>query len=151
MRRTFTVVLIALTGILTGTVRSDAQINILPPAALTPGQQLFQTGVAALERNDLVAAEAAFNDSLKLDGGAAAPYMGLAQVALQRGQKETAETHIRKAVSLAPGSATIQTSWGAYLLANRELPAAEAALPGTCGRSLRPRLGACEQRPRRGS
>jgi tetratricopeptide (TPR) repeat protein len=133
MRRIFTVVLIATTGVLAGAVRSDAQINLLPPAAVTPGQKLFQAGIAALERNDLAAAESAFTESIKLDSGAAAPYMGLAQVAIRRGQPQTAETHIRKAVSLAPNSASIQTSWGAYLYATRELPAAEAALRKAIG------------------
>ena len=105
-------------------------IDILPNlnAPVTPGEKLFQAGIAALNANDLAKAEESFEASLKLDTGAAAPYMGLAQVALRRGQKSVAEGHMKQALALAPDTASIQTTWGTYLYSQRELPEAEAAL-----------------------
>ena len=122
---------VAAVAVLMGSNRPALAIDIIPMGpltAVTPAEKLFEAGLLALERNNLTAAESAFKESLKLDGGAAAPYMGLAQVALRRGEKEVAETHIKKALALAPNTASIQTTWGTYLYSQREIPAAEAAL-----------------------
>jgi Tfp pilus assembly protein PilF len=123
---------IALAGMLLLTSATVATADIAIPGILarpiTPGEKLFQAGVAALNANDLARAEESFRASLKLDAKAAAPYMGLAQVALRRGQNDAAEQHMKTALSLAPDTASIQTSWGSYLYSQRELPEAEAAL-----------------------
>jgi tetratricopeptide (TPR) repeat protein len=123
---------IALAGMLLVTSATAATADIAIPGILarpiTPGEKLFQAGVAALNANDLARAEESFRASLKLDAKAAAPYMGLAQVALRRGQNAAAEQHMKTALSLAPETASIQTSWGTYLYSQRELPEAEAAL-----------------------
>jgi tetratricopeptide (TPR) repeat protein len=133
LRRTTSRLLAAL-GVLAaliGTAQS-ARADIIIPGllvrAVTPAEKQFQAGIAALNKNDLAFAETAFKDSLRLDGKAAAPYMGLAEVALRQGRKDAAEEHMQRAVALAPGNASIQTSWGAYLYSQRELPEAEAAL-----------------------
>ena len=96
--------------------------------AVSKAEREFREGIAALQKNDLTAAEAAFNRSIKLDANAAGPYLGLAQVVLARGQKSAAEPYLKQAVALAPADASIQTTWGAYLYSQRELPEAEAAL-----------------------
>ena len=49
-------------------------------------------------------------------------------VALRQGKKDAVEENMKKALALAPASASIHTSWGTYLYTQRDLPAAEAAL-----------------------
>jgi tetratricopeptide (TPR) repeat protein len=113
-------------------VAVPAWADIVIPGLLarpaTPAAKLFQAGIDALAANDLAKAEASFKESLKLDNGAAAPYMGLAQVALRRGQNAAAEGLMKQALALAPNTASIQTTWGTYLYSQRELPEAEEAL-----------------------
>ena len=111
----------------------DAGSQILIPdlttkPAVSPAEKAFKDGIVALEKKDLSSAEAAFNRSIKLDGKAAGPYLGLAQVVLARGQKAAAEQYLKQAVTLAPDNASIQTTWGAFLYSQKELPEAEAAL-----------------------
>ena len=96
--------------------------------AVTPAAKSFEAGVIALDSNKLPAAEAAFKESLKFDAKSAAPYLGLAEVALRRGQTTVAGDHLKKALELAPATASIHTAWGAYLYSTRELPEAEMAL-----------------------
>ena len=117
------------------TARPADAIDVLlvPPKATTPGEIRFHEGIAALEKNDLAAAEAAFRESVKHDSKAAAPYMGLAMVALRQGKKSVAEEHMKTALALAPDSASIQTTWGTYLYTQRDLPGAEAALRKATG------------------
>lgn len=129
--RTFPALVATLVAFLAAAPQARAGIDIVLPglgAPVTPAEKLFQSGIAALKANDLAKAEDSFNASLKLDAGAAAPYMGLAQVALRRGQKSVAEGHMKQALALAPDTASIQTTWGTYLYSQRELPEAEAAL-----------------------
>jgi tetratricopeptide (TPR) repeat protein len=106
----------------------SSRADVVVPLTKTPAETLFDAGIQALERNDLAAAETAFTRSLELDAKAAAPYMGLAQVALRRNQREAAEKHMRRAAALAPYVASIQTSFGAFLHSQGELPEAEQAL-----------------------
>jgi tetratricopeptide (TPR) repeat protein len=106
----------------------DFDFGDVAPMPVTPAERHFDAGVKALEINNLAAAEAAFRESLKLDAKAAAPYMGLAQVALRRGQNDAARKFMEQAVAFAPEAASVQTTWGTYLFASRELPEAEAAL-----------------------
>jgi tetratricopeptide (TPR) repeat protein len=98
------------------------------PKAVTPAEVRFQNGIAALDKRDLAGAETAFRDSIKLDAKAPGPWLGLAQIALNRGDKNAAEEHFKRAAALAPTSAAIQLSLGQYLYSQRELPDAEAAL-----------------------
>jgi tetratricopeptide (TPR) repeat protein len=94
----------------------------------TPAESEFRAGVAALEANNLAAAEEAFKRSLSLDKGAAGPHLGLAQVALRRNAKSEAEAHLKEAVTVAPSNASTQTAWGTYLFREGDYPDAEAAL-----------------------
>jgi Tfp pilus assembly protein PilF len=125
--RLFVGVLVA-TFIVTGPAWADIVIPGLLGRPATPAAKLFQAGIAAMAANDLAKAEAAFRESLKLDAKAAAPYMGLAQVALRRGESAVAEANMKLALALAPDTASVHTTWGTYLYSQRELPEAEEAL-----------------------
>ena len=127
-RRVIGILLVSVIAAQRDAVAIDIIPPLLAPPPVTSGEVQFRAGIQALENNDLAAAEKAFKESIKLDNGAAAPYMGLAQVALRRGQKSVVESNMKKAMELAPGSASILTSWGTYLYTQRDLPAAEAAL-----------------------
>jgi Tfp pilus assembly protein PilF len=124
------VVLLTALVVMAGSAAPAMAIDVIlaPPKATTPGEISFREGIAALEKNDLATAEKAFKESVKHDSKAAGPYMGLAMVALRQGKKDVAEQNMKTAVSLAPNSASIQTTWGTYLYTQRDLPAAEAAL-----------------------
>ena len=124
-----TVIVLALGALSVPRVHAiDIVSPLLAPVPVTPGEAQFKVGLAALEENDLPTAEKAFKESIKLDSGAAAPYMGLAQVALRRGEKGLAEINMKRALELEPNSASIQTTWGTFLYTQRDLRGAEAAL-----------------------
>jgi Tfp pilus assembly protein PilF len=121
----------ALIAVLTSGSSVSAQI-LLPELTATRARGAaegeFESGIAALRQGNLAAAEAAFQASLKLDANAAGPHMGLAEVALKRGNQSLAQKHLQQAVALAPQSADVQTTWGAFLYAARALPESEVAL-----------------------
>ena len=91
-----------------------------------PADVEYREGVTALTRGDLDAAEAAFKDSLRLQPRRIAPVMGLADVALQRGDPEAAGKYLEEAHALAPESATVQTARGRYFSSQRKFGEAEA-------------------------
>jgi tetratricopeptide (TPR) repeat protein len=109
-------------------------VNVFPESALVPpskssvAQDELRRGVEALQKGDLNAATAAFNESAKLDPKIYAPLLGLAEVSLRRNQPKEAEGFIQRALKLAPKSAELQTAAGRVAFANRQLPLAEERL-----------------------
>lgn len=98
----------------------------------------LQEGYRALVGKDLNAAEAAFRESSRLAPNAAAPILGLAEVAKLRDDVKGAERWLKAALKAAPTSADARVAWGRYLYATRKFTEAEAALKAA--RKLDPKL-----------
>ena len=92
-----------------------------------PANVEYREGVTALTRGDLDAADAAFKESLRLQPKRIAPVLGLAEVALQKGDPEVAGKYLEEALALAPESATVQTARGLYFSSQRKFGEAETA------------------------
>ena len=117
--------------LLLGVTAPGAQADILGarPASLgSEAERAFRFGVSALRAGDTSVAEQAFHRSILLDGAAAPPYLGLAELALTRRDTQQAAERMRQALARAPNSASLRSTWNAYLYGDADLPDAEAAL-----------------------
>jgi Tfp pilus assembly protein PilF len=115
---------VAMIGAVASIVRADS-IKVVQPS---PAQKLFTRGVAALEGNDLAAAEKAFQESLKLEPKSAGAMLGLAQVALRRGDRTAASAYIQRAYATAPDNVEVQRNWARYEFSEGKPDEAKAAL-----------------------
>src|SRR5690348_5561824 len=79
-------------------VRIDA---LLAEMGTDAGQRM-RTGLAALRRNDLAAAEREFRAAAQSAPDSAAPLLALADIAVRRGDHGEALLRIQQAVKLAP-------------------------------------------------
>lgn len=77
---------------------------------------LVAEGVAALERNDMAAAKAAFERALAIDRNNVAAHSYLGAIADREGQLEEAERHFAAAAIAAPLSPPARNNHGAILL-----------------------------------
>ena len=102
--------------------------DTLRPSKPGQAEELFDKGLAALKRNDLVSAENAFSASLKLDPKAVAPMLGLAQIASKRGQHQAAVDYVHRAFLQAPDDADVQRNWARYKYSEGLYQEAENAL-----------------------
>jgi Tfp pilus assembly protein PilF len=93
----------------------------------SPAEQHFRQGVAALDRQDLAAAERAFRAGLSKDSGLVGAMLGLAEVARRRSQPKVYEEYLAKALAQAPDSPEVQVNWGRFKAAQQQLDAAERA------------------------
>lgn len=103
-------------------------IGALKAEPPTPAGTAFNDGAKALSTGDVATAEADFKKSLRLDPKEAGAYLGLAKLALRKGDRRTAGVFLQKAATVAPQDANVQTTWGHYLFWQKRLPEAEAAL-----------------------
>jgi tetratricopeptide (TPR) repeat protein len=109
-------------------------ISIFPDSALVPpskssvAQDQLRRGVEALQKGDLNAAAAAFNEAAKLDPKAHTPLLGLAEVSLRRKQPKEAEAWVLRALKLAPKNAELHTAAGRVAFANRQFTLSEKRL-----------------------
>lgn len=94
---------------------------------LSPSQRKTQEGVAALKNQDYTTAEAAFQESIKLDSQNVKALLGLAEVYWHQGKTKNAESYFQQAINGDPKNAVIQHIWGQYLYSQHRLPAAEKA------------------------
>src|SRR5579862_6774425 len=77
---------------------------LLPQSPASNGPQAaFAKGQAALQNNDLAAAESAFLQVLAADPNSAAAYANLGVIAMRRKDWDLALTNLHKAQKLAPG------------------------------------------------
>jgi tetratricopeptide (TPR) repeat protein len=101
-------------------------IERAPPAS-TPAAQQHQQGLGALAADELAKAEVAFKEAARLEPKSFAPLLGLADVALKRGNPKEAESWLQKARELAPQSPVVHTAWGRYFFSQKQYAKAEAA------------------------
>ena len=104
-----------------------ARADVIKFTRPAPAEQLFNNGLAALAKNDLAGAESAFMQSLKLQPKAASSMLGLAQVAVKRGDRKAAADYLQRAFTMAPDSAEVQQDWGRYKYSEGKYKEAEAA------------------------
>jgi tetratricopeptide (TPR) repeat protein len=88
-------------------------------------QSFLEKGVAALQRGDNQAAEAAFKTALDQDPLAAAAYLGLAEVSGRRGNNNAAESWLKKGIKAVPQSEMLHRTQGAWLARRGFLDEAE--------------------------
>lgn len=103
-----------------------AQLRLQSEAGAAQAQ--YQKGLEALTQQQFDEAAARFNASRALDPAWPAPLLGLAEVALRRGDLSQVEHWLREAVALAPDDASTHTAVGRFALARGRLQEAEAAL-----------------------
>jgi tetratricopeptide (TPR) repeat protein len=104
-----------------------AHADSVPLRRKTEAERLFDRGRDALAKNDYVAAESAFNESLKLDGKVVGAMLGLAQVAARRGDRAAYAANLQRAITLAPDSSEVQYAWGRYQYSLNKFTEAEKA------------------------
>lgn len=107
---------------------SPADMPKTPVSAPNPALSRHVEGLQALERKDLVAAEQAFQESMRLDPRAPEPLLGLADLALRKNQPAEAWGWLDKAAKLAPQNAMVHQAIGRYHFAMRQAPKAIDAL-----------------------
>src|SRR5580765_5570313 len=77
----------------------------------TPVEQAYVNGVNLLRAGRVPEAEATFMHCNELSTFSGIGYVGLAEIALRRGQQKRGEELLRQALSIEPKRAGIQTSW----------------------------------------
>jgi tetratricopeptide (TPR) repeat protein len=102
-------------------------IGVQGEASKMPSLSQYDTGLGALAKQDLAAAESAFQEALKQDSKSIDALLGLAQVALKKNNAVQAESYLNKALSIAPNSAEVHTAWGRYHYWQKRFPLAEAS------------------------
>ena len=108
-------------------IPQPARADLIKFTRPAPAEQLFNNGLAALANNDLAGAESAFMQSLKIQPKAASSMLGLAQVAVKRGDRKAAADYLQRAFTIAPDSAEVQQDWGRYKYSEGKYKEAEAA------------------------
>jgi tetratricopeptide (TPR) repeat protein len=93
----------------------------------TPADKAYGAGVEALKKGDLQAAKAQFDRSLELNPKQTGALLGLAEVAIAKGNPKDAAEPLKKAVAAAPDDAKVETTWGHYLFWQKQYPQAQAA------------------------
>src|SRR5487761_67238 len=81
----------------------------------SPALEQYQNGVAALERGNLSAAQADFQESLRTDPKQSASRIALAEIAVHQGKPQEAQRLLQSALSVAPRDAEAHAAWGRYL------------------------------------
>ncbi len=101
--------------------------SLLPaPPAGAPADYL--AGVAALQRRDLEAAQAAFTRAAGANPTMPEPLVGLAEVALRQHKVAEAEAQLRRALALGPQRSDLQVAWAKFVLGQGRVADAKAAL-----------------------
>ena len=96
-------------------------------ANASPSRIKVAEGMDSLKRNDLVAAERAFNEASKLDPRSASPYFGLAEIAGRKNQLANVESLLKRAMAVDPGSVEALRIWGRYQSNRGKFKDAEAS------------------------
>ena len=104
--------------------RADSISAVKPES---PAESEYRKGLTDLVKGDLNTAEAAFKQSLQLEPKQIISILGLADIAVRRGQGKVAEEYLRRALTLAPNSSEVQRAWGRYLYSQKKFVPAEAA------------------------
>ena len=127
-RAVWPLVLIALTCLATQFAFSDSLS--LPAYKLPPGPtaQALRSGIEALQRGDLAAAEMSFKHVLELKPNEPHALMLLAEVALRRRMPAQTLAYLETAASKNPTSAPAHEALGRFLATRKDYAAAEAAL-----------------------
>lgn len=107
---------------------TPADMPKTPVTAPNPWLSRHVEGLQALEKNDLVAAEQAFRESMRLNAQAPEPLLGLADLALRKNQPTEAWNWLDKAARLAPQNALVHQAIGRYHFATRQARKAIDAL-----------------------
>jgi tetratricopeptide (TPR) repeat protein len=88
----------------------------------------YRQGLEALVHRDLAEAERAFLQASQENPKAAAPLLGLAEIAYQRQDPKAAERYLKQAATVEPENFHVQTSLGRYLSLIGQYEKAEATL-----------------------
>ena len=93
----------------------------------TPAEEEFSRGRTALTEGKLQAAETSFTKTLELNPKDVDALLGLAKLAIIKGKTDAAAGYLKRAVSVAPSNANVQTTWGHYLFWQKRYSEAELA------------------------
>ncbi|MBL8697806.1 MAG: tetratricopeptide repeat protein, partial [Alphaproteobacteria bacterium] len=102
-----------------------------------PAAPSVRRGYQALEANDLLAAETAFREGMRLEPSSPAAYIGMSELSARRAVASGApnwsenpdiESWLRKALEVDPNGVTTLRSWARFLSLRGRFPDAEAAL-----------------------
>lgn len=88
----------------------------------------YERGLAPLASNDLQTAEKAFREALQAKSADVRSRLGLADVALKRGQFHTVEQHLRQASPQEPRNTGVLRGWGRYFYSQKQYLRAEKSL-----------------------
>ncbi len=105
-----------------------SQPEMAASSATDPAMKSYVEGVDALSKNHLLTAEDAFKAALKVNPRMVRALIGLADVALRRGEREHAKASLDKAIKIAPNDDTVQHALGLFAASGKDYAAAEAAL-----------------------
>lgn len=105
---------------------SDSALNQSDPAT-----ERTATGVAALNVNDLDAAEAAFKEATAINQRMPQPLLGLAEVAVRRGSRAEAKNWLYQAIRVAPYDDAARRALALFHITAKDYAAAEEALRET--------------------
>lgn len=110
-----------------GAVWAD-EIGTLKPQPASPSGAEYNAGASALAAGHVAEAESHFGKSLQLDAHNDGAYLGLAKVAIAKGDAKGAMLPFRKAAELATTDVGLQTSWGHYLFWQKHYAESETVL-----------------------
>jgi cellulose synthase operon protein C len=99
----------------------------LPSAHLSSGGESLKRGLALMERGDLVTAEQALNESIKLDPGMVEAFLALAELRLRQNNLQGAEAFVRKALVSQPDSPNALVALGNIQLLEKNGEKAEVS------------------------
>lgn len=115
-------------GLSLATILAPPGSHLRVNAAVSPAESHYQNGLTALGRAELEAAAAHFRASQELEPTRPESLLGLAEVALRRGDLTQVEKLLQEARLLAPEDAGVHGALGRYALSRGRLAEAERAL-----------------------
>lgn len=127
-RSSFNVWMTASLLLVSGVMLHSDEIGSLKIGPPTPAGLEYNKGVGAITAGNLAEAESHFKKSLQLEPKNPQPYVGLAKIAIDKGDPKGAMVPLRKAASLAPDDVSIQSTWGHYLFWQQHYAESKAVL-----------------------
>lgn len=103
-------------------------LRIAPGSSTSAAQPKIDEGLAALQRNDLPAADTSFKAALAIDRQLPLSYLGLAEVAARLNKDVAVESWLRKGLSTLPANFRLLYALGVWYAKKRNFDDAEKQL-----------------------
>lgn len=101
--------------------------SAIPTTTRSADDEAIRRGFLALQRSDLMAAESAFNDALRIKSDNVGAFVGLAEIDMRRNQPGEAQKRLAQALAFVPKKPELHVALGRAYTAQGQFAKAEGA------------------------